>query len=69
MTVLRVTVARDASGRLHGTIARDAREAAPVPFTGVIEMVARVEAALDGFNPDPDPDPDEQAPAAGEERP
>lgn len=53
MTVLTVVVGRDASGRLHGTIERDDPDPASVAFTGVIELVALIEAALEV--PDGDP--------------
>lgn len=47
MTRIKVVVDRDADGRLHGTIERDRPGATAERFTGVIEMVAQIEASLD----------------------
>ena len=58
MTRVIVEVARDAEGRLHGTVGSDAPGVAVVHFTGVIELIATIEASLDhvpSVVDDPDP--------------
>lgn len=47
MTTITVVIDRDADGRLHGTIERGRSGAGAVRFSGVIEMVAQIEASLD----------------------
>jgi hypothetical protein len=54
-----VEVFRDDEGRLHGTVEPDDGDGGPVGFTGVIELVATLEACLDqvdagGDHPDRD---------------
>ena len=53
MTRIVVVVDRDDDGRLHGTVEPEDPAASPVGFTGVIEFVATVEAALDRPLPEP----------------
>jgi hypothetical protein len=57
-----VEVDRDPDGRLHGTVGSDAPGADVVHFTGVIELIATIEASLVQVSPVVDhPDPDRTA--------
>ncbi len=45
-------VARDDEGRLHGTVEPEAAGTSPVDFSGVIQLVATIEASIDHTAPD-----------------
>jgi hypothetical protein len=62
MTRVTVVIDRDAAGRLHGTVESGGPAAVAVPFTGVIEMVAQIEASLDHAD---EVDPPGAAPSGG----
>jgi hypothetical protein len=51
VTRIVVDVTRDDDGRLHGTVGADGPNGGRADFTGVIELVATIEATLDRSGP------------------